>query len=154
MFPSPSRPVPSQSTIVTSAQTLAKILGEEKRTLHTFYRSDPPVEIQILSPPILFRENFTSSTSVMIVQGVRVLHPTLLLNAKCKSILGRVGSEKKDTDSQDIVFLLQWCASNNVRPRWVANAGPIFVQWFIQEYGNERLWSDLGFDLKTGKWSG
>ncbi|KAF9775474.1 hypothetical protein IL306_006417 [Fusarium sp. DS 682] len=193
---------PPQSNVITSARTIAQILGNQqsyavvggaacvllgstratfdvdfvvpkgetkaarallksypdyfdidKKTLHTFYRSEPPVEIEILAPPALFREDFSSSTSVVEVQGVRVLQPTLLLNAKCNSILGRARSDKKDTDAEDIQFLLQWCTRNNVRPKAtdVPAASLEFVQWFINEYGNEALWRDAGFDLKTGK---
>lgn len=125
----------------------------EKRTLHTFYRSDPPVGVEILTPPALFKESFSSSTPVLVVRGVRVLQPSLLLNAKCNSILGRARPDKKDTDAQDILFLLQWLAGNNIHPgiQDVPNASLEFVQWFIEEYGNGKLWINLGYDLRRDK---
>jgi hypothetical protein len=126
----------------------------DKRTQHTFYRSNPPVDIEILAPPIMFKGEFLPTTPVIFVHGgVRVLKPTLILNAKCNSVLDRSSSEKKDTDAQDILFLLRWCAANGVRPdcNEVPNASLDFVQWFIGVNGNEQLWTGIGFDLKEGK---
>lgn len=103
----------------------------DKRTLHTFYRSNPRLAIELLAPPMLFKGEFSSATPTITVHdGVRVLHPTLLLNAKCKSVLSRASSHKKESDAQDILFLLQWCGSNGVRLMSVdvPNASPDFVQ--------------------------
>lgn len=141
-----------------SARALLKAHPEkfdiDKRTLHTFYRGDPPVQIEILAPPALFREDFSSSTSVVIVQGgVRVLDPVLLLNVKCGSILGRANTLKKDTDAEDIMFLLEWCEANNACPKasQVPNASRSFVQWFTAQYARGGLWSAVGFNTTTGK---
>lgn len=76
-----------------------------KKTLHTYYKSDPRVEIEILTPPSLFREPFDASTPVITVGNANVLKPTLLLNAKCNSILTKSTKEKKYTDATDIQFV-------------------------------------------------
>jgi len=60
----------------------------ENRTLRSYYKSDPRVEIEIITPPSLFRESFNNNTPVVLVNGVKVLKPSLILNAKCNSILG------------------------------------------------------------------
>lgn len=70
----------------------------EKRTLHTYYKSNPPVEVEILAPPSLFKETFSSSTPYIVVEGIRVLKPALILNAKCHSIVNRASEDKKRTD--------------------------------------------------------
>ncbi|TVY38399.1 hypothetical protein LSUB1_G006364 [Lachnellula subtilissima] len=67
----------------------------ESRTAHTYYKSDPRVEVEILAPPSLFREHFDKNTAVIEVHGVRILKPSLILNAKCNSILGRASDAKK-----------------------------------------------------------
>ncbi|KAG9232994.1 hypothetical protein BJ875DRAFT_379505, partial [Amylocarpus encephaloides] len=88
----------------------------EKKTLHTYYKSDPKVEVEIIAPPALFRESFDNNTPVVLVDDIRVLKPSLILNAKCNSILGRASEGEKTTDATDIKFCLWWCASNNARP--------------------------------------
>lgn len=123
----------------------------DPRTQHTAYRSVPPVQIEILTPPLLFRGEFTSSTPVISVQGVQVLKPALILNAKCKSIIDRPSEQKRDSDAGDIKFLLTWCAENNINPQWgdeVPNATLRFVQYFISVYSEPLLWTNVGFDLK------
>ncbi|KAG5655145.1 hypothetical protein KAF25_001918 [Fusarium avenaceum] len=145
--------VPKGETKMTRAllRNHPDIFSIDKRTLHTNFLSEPPVEVEILAPPKLFQEEFSSSTSVVKVEGVRVLKPTLILNAKCASILSRANSAKKDTDAYDIQFLLQWCAASGVFPtsQDVPNASLQFIQWFIHEFGDQELWIKAGFDLKT-----
>jgi hypothetical protein len=46
------------------------------------------VEVEIITPPPLFRERFDNDMPVFLVNGVKVLKPSLILNAKCNSILG------------------------------------------------------------------
>ena len=48
----------------------------ESGTLHTYFKSDPKVEVEILAPPSLFRENFDASTPIVEVEGIKVLKPT------------------------------------------------------------------------------
>jgi hypothetical protein len=38
----------------------------EKRTLHTYFSSNPRVDIEILTPPMLFKEEFDASTPTVI----------------------------------------------------------------------------------------
>jgi hypothetical protein len=127
----------------------------DNRTLHTFYKSDPKVEIEILAPPGLFKEDFTESTPTISVDGVRILKPALILNAKCGSILGRHTEPKKRTDAIDIRFLLDWCHRNQVLPtaNEVPNATKDFVDYFISLWGGEDLWKNAGYDLSTGKFT-
>lgn len=47
-----------------------------------------------------------------MVRNVRVLKPALLLNVKGSAISGRSNESKRITDSQDILFLLHYCAQN------------------------------------------
>ncbi|KJZ79539.1 hypothetical protein HIM_01008 [Hirsutella minnesotensis 3608] len=125
----------------------------QSRTNHTTYLSSPPVAIEILTPPALFKENFSESTPTVIVNGNRVLKPTLLLNAKCASLLGRANIEKKGTDASDIRFLLTWCAENSMYPTAseVPNVTKTFVENFIKNYGGQDIWSKAGYNIKTGR---
>lgn len=88
----------------------------DKKTLHTWYKSIPPVEVEIVTPPALFKETFDASTPIITVGGVKVLKPALILNAKCRSILERANDRKKRNDAVDIQFLLRWCAQNGASP--------------------------------------
>lgn len=123
----------------------------DNRTLHTYYKSDPMVEIEILAPPSLFKENFDSNTSVVLINGVKVLKPSLILNAKCNSINGRASEDKKKTDSVDIKFCLGWCANNNAFPTAaeVPRADKEFVEWFVYEYGGAEYWTNARYNWKT-----
>ncbi|KAK4135745.1 hypothetical protein BT67DRAFT_259400 [Trichocladium antarcticum] len=127
----------------------------ESRTNHTNYRSMPPVEIEILTPPALFKEPFDEITETIQVNGTRVLKPTLILNAKCRSILGRANKEKKDTDAHDIKFLLHWCVENVLYPTnsEVPNATKEFVDYFIATYERADLWYNAGYDISCGTWT-
>jgi hypothetical protein len=127
----------------------------EKRTLHTYYKSNPKVEVEILAPPSLFKEDFSSATPVVLVDGIKVLKPALILNAKCQSILGRASEDKKLTDATDIQFCLWWCAQNNAFPTAaeVPRASKQFVEWFISAHGGEEFWINAKYNFETGKGS-
>lgn len=125
----------------------------DPRILHTQYNSDPPIQIELLSPPTMCREHFDQNTPTvtMEVEGteVRVLHPKLILNAKCRSILGRTTDERKAADSGDIVFLLKYLGESERGDRGeveiqVPNATHKFVEWFVERYGHRSLWQGLG----------
>jgi hypothetical protein len=126
----------------------------DKRTRHTAFLSDPEVPIEILAPPALFREEFTSDTEVVQVDGINVLKPTLLLNAKCGSILSRATDERKGVDAHDITFLLEWCANNSHLPSEadVPNATKSFVDTFVAVYGAADCWTRAGYDMENGGW--
>ena len=125
----------------------------DNRTLHTYYRSDPKVDVEILSPPSLFRESFDASTPFVVIGNTRVLKPTLILNAKCNSILGRSTDEKKRTDAMDIRFCLDWCHKNGVLPtaEEVPRADAEFVPWFISVYGAKEEWAKAAYNFETGQ---
>jgi hypothetical protein len=124
----------------------------DNRTLHTYYRSDPRVEFEILTPPSLFRERFDDNTPVVLINGVKVLKPSLILNAKCNSILSRSSGEKRLADAADIKFCLRWCANNNAFPTAaeVPHADMEFVEWFIGAYGEAECWTNAGYNRETG----
>ncbi|KAI1340962.1 hypothetical protein F5Y15DRAFT_378421 [Xylariaceae sp. FL0016] len=88
----------------------------DKRTQHTTFVADPTVEIEILAPPALFQQDFSPNTPTLLLDGVRVLKPALLINAKCGSLPQRNTEEKQSTDSEDILFLLEWCARHKQYP--------------------------------------
>ncbi|KAK4098362.1 hypothetical protein N658DRAFT_509539 [Parathielavia hyrcaniae] len=126
-------------------------------TNHTVYLpgpGTPPIDIQIIAPPALFREPFDESTeTIALVDGtVQVLKPTLILNAKCRAPLGRAGEDKKTPDAQDIKFLLRWCAENGMRVGTgeVPNATREFVDAFSAVYGGAELWGRAGYDPEVG----
>jgi hypothetical protein len=83
---------------------------------------------------------------------VNILQPVQILNAKCRSTLGRATDGKKRTDSLDVLFLLKWLADQGVSPtaQQVPNAVEEFVEWFISIYGGEELWTAAGFDREKG----
>lgn len=125
----------------------------EERTLHTHYKSDPMVEVEILSPPFLFREAFNASTPVVVIGSTKVLKPTLILNSKCNSILQRETEEKKRSDAADIQFCLSWCYSNNcfLTAEEVPRSDTEFVRWFTSLYGGEDGWTNVGYNFETGQ---
>ncbi|KAH6624538.1 hypothetical protein B0J18DRAFT_479044 [Chaetomium sp. MPI-SDFR-AT-0129] len=127
----------------------------ESRTNHTHYRSTPPVGTDILTPPALFKGQFDESTETIRVNGTRVLKPTLILNAKCYSILGRATAEKKDRDADDISFLPEWCIGKAVYPTnsEVPNATKEFVDQYIAKYGRADVWNNAGYDISGGTWT-
>lgn len=127
----------------------------DNRTLHTYYKSDPRVEVEILTPPSLFKETFDSNTPVVLINGIKVLKPSLILNAKCNSIFGRSSEQKKTTDAEDILFCLSWCAENNMplTTAEVPRASKEFVEWFIGLYGQAEYWTNAGYNWETGGFS-
>jgi hypothetical protein len=143
----------------TATETKAKLKSQEtyfefeSRASRTYYKSNPRIQIEILSPPTLFRENFSVSTPVIFIHGVKVLKPALILNAKCNSILGRATEEKKENDAADIQFCLCWSAVNNVFPTAaeVPNADREFVEWFLSTYRDEQLWIYARYNFETCK---
>ena len=104
--------------------------GKEK-TKHT----STQVEIDILTPPTLFRHEFNQDTPTVEVGGVRVLHPLILLNTKCASILTRSSAAKKVTDGADITYLLQYCAKKGIAidAAQVPSAASEVVEYLISQ---------------------
>ncbi|KAE8325594.1 hypothetical protein BDV39DRAFT_194210 [Aspergillus sergii] len=125
----------------------------EPRTNHTTYKAERPVPIEILTPPLLFREPFDQSTEVITVGSVKVMKPALLLNAKCGSITSRTTEDKRITNSLDISFLLKFCARTPEylpRATKVSNATKELVQYLIQLYGGQEAWVRAGYDFQSG----
>lgn len=126
----------------------------DTRTNHTTYKARKPVQIEILTPPLLFKEPFNQNIEVIIVDGIKVLKPALLLNAKCGSITGRSTEDKRKTDLFDINFLLNFCAQN---PEYLPRAGEVpratkqLVDVLVRLHGVEDVWVRAGYDLQTGK---
>lgn len=122
------------------------------KTRHTNYNSTPSVEIEILTPPLLFKEKFEEQTPTVIAHGVKILKPTLILNAKCGSILGRSTEAKKQTDSMDIMFLLEWCTSHSMQPTSYEcpKVDAAFVQWFNDTFEDEDSFERAGWDKANG----
>jgi hypothetical protein len=124
----------------------------DPRTRHTYYKnSDPIVGIDIVAPPMIFQGEFDFDTPLFSVdvdgQSVDILKPSLILNAKCVSVLGRSTEQKKSSDASDIVFLLKWLVANNVAmlDQEVPHATTTFITWFIEQYGNAEAWRLAGF---------
>ncbi|RAK90541.1 hypothetical protein BO79DRAFT_286473 [Aspergillus costaricaensis CBS 115574] len=128
----------------------------EARTNHTTYKAQRPVQIEILTPPLLFKEPFDQNTEVILVEGIKVLKPALLLNAKCGSITGRSTEDKRKTDLFDINFLLNFCAQN---PEYLPRADEVpratkqLVDILVQLYGGEEAWIQAGYDMQTGRFN-
>jgi hypothetical protein len=122
-------------------------------SLHTHYRSTPEVEIEILTPPALWAETFDSSTPTIQIGSVKILKPTLILNAKCRSILGRPSEIKRRNDANDIQFLLNWCTTHGVRPTApeTPNINNDFVQWFNDIFECPyQVWTNAGYEFQKG----
>lgn len=125
----------------------------EARTNNTTYKARRPVQVEILTPPLLFKEPFDENTEVISIEGVKVLKPALLLIAKCGSITGRSTEDKRRTDSLDINFLLNFCAHN---PEYLPKSDEVprattqLVHVLIQFYGGGEAWVRAGFSLHIG----
>ncbi|KAF9877993.1 hypothetical protein CkaCkLH20_04569 [Colletotrichum karsti] len=120
----------------------------EVRTNHTSYveAGANTVGIEILAPPGMFRDQFSASTPYVLVDNVRVLKPTLLLNAKCGSILGRSSDLKKRSDAEDIKFLLSYISSSGMSVESdVPKATDELIAWFSGQYGGKELFEKAGF---------
>lgn len=122
----------------------------EARTNHTYYvqAGSNPVEIEILAPPALFKDQFSTSTPYVLVNNVKILSPILLLNAKCGSILQRASDEKKYTDALDIEFLLRYIAQSGLSVgSEVPNASREFITWFVNSHGGKQAFQNAGFSV-------
>lgn len=149
--------------VVTKGNTIAaknalRASGDfilEPRTRHISFNCASPVEVDVLTPPIMFRENFDDTTPTLYLEsfGVRVLMPALILNGKCASILTRPDERKKDNDAADILFLLRWSCQEGQYPRaeQVPNASLSFVKYFCNNYNvTQEVWIDAGYDFSIG----
>ncbi|KAB8075948.1 hypothetical protein BDV29DRAFT_171088 [Aspergillus leporis] len=95
-----------------------------------------PIQVQVIAPPALFRDDFGSDHS----QKRKGSHTALLLNAKRGAIFERSGEDKRRTDALDILFLLHYCARNgHPRAEEVPNATKEFVGAFNTQYQAECL---------------
>ena len=105
------------------------------------------MEIEILTPPSLFKGEFNSSTPTIEIEDVSVLKPALLLGSKCRSVLECSSDWKKRTDADDIKFLPSWHNTNEgfQSPADVPAASKGFVRHFIQNYVEE-LWVAASFE--------
>ncbi|RAH54499.1 hypothetical protein BO85DRAFT_471217 [Aspergillus piperis CBS 112811] len=114
------------------------------------------MQIEILTPPLLFKEPFDHNTEVILVEGIKILKPALLLNAKCGSITGRSTEDKRKTDYFDINFLLKFYAQN---PEYLPRADEVprvtkqLVDVLVRLYGGEDAWVRAGYDLRTGRFN-
>ncbi|KAI9046169.1 uncharacterized protein KD926_004007 [Aspergillus affinis] len=125
----------------------------EARTNHTTYKAKRPVEVEILAPPVLFKEPSDQETELITVEGTNVLKSALLLNAKCGSFSERPTTEKRRTDAQDIHFLLRFCASHPEhlpKANEVPRAAKEFVEELIQDFGSPDAWVGAGYNFETG----
>jgi hypothetical protein len=104
------------------------------RTLHTTYKSNPPVAIELLTPPFLWEEKYDQDTPVNWRDGVRVLDPIRILDGKCKSIWQWSDEGKRNVDADHILWLLEWTIREGrvVRREEVKNINVSFVMEFIR----------------------
>lgn len=143
--------------IVSARSRLAKAPGfvVHKQTRHTVYAGS--VDIELLSPPGMFRAPFDANHEVWEVArggvGIRVLHPLALLNAKCGSVVQR-GDAKRQSDYGDIVFLLRWLVAHDIFPTRdkVPNATGARARELVAMFGfGEEQWVAAGFDFSKGE---
>lgn len=101
-------------------------------------------------------EKFNESTSTYEVDiddvSIKLLHPLLILNAKCRSMLGRATDSKKNSDADDIRFLLRWMVSNGIFPTalQLPNVSREFVEVFTTKFGGEQAWKNAGYSFDKG----
>lgn len=133
-----------------AARQLLKAAGTfaiEPRTRYTRHAATG-VDIDVLAPPALFRGAFDAGTPTVAVDGVRVLHPRLLLDAKCGSMPGRASDGKKITDGADIAFLLRYICDNGIE-LWagdVPNASGALIAYTVErQWVSQDLWVAAGF---------
>jgi hypothetical protein len=115
----------------------------EPKTRHTYFvQSVPWVQVVILTPPGLFRGDFTNETKVVERDGIRILHPLLVLDELCSAIMIRWDAERKQSDAEDILFLLKWLVEDEdpISRKDVKNANREFADWFVGKYGGQELW--------------
>jgi hypothetical protein len=126
----------------------------EKGTLHTYFQSNPRVQIKLLTPPLLYMEDFDASTPTVLIGSARVLMPALLLNTIFHFILEKEEEEMR-RDALDIRFLLRWCHEHGYPPR-AAECPRVtreLVGLYIQIFGGGADWKNVGFDSETW-WKG
>jgi hypothetical protein len=84
----------------------------QPRTNHTTYifavSEVEPIDIEILTPPSLFKGEYTTLSPVVFVGDIRVLHPIDILASKCDSVIQQSTAEKRNSNSRDIAFLLDY----------------------------------------------
>lgn len=124
----------------------------DARTRHTQYiQGDVNIDIDILAPPRMFRGQFDESTPCIVVDGVKILKPTLILDAKCLSIFERSSEGKKQTDAFDIKFLLSYIIDSGMSVgSEVPNASSAFIIEFVDVYGGRELFKGAGFSVPEG----
>ncbi|OJT03959.1 hypothetical protein TRAPUB_5360 [Trametes pubescens] len=114
----------------------------EPRTRHTQHAATG-VDIDVRAPAALFRGAFDAGTVTVAVDGVRVLHPRLLLDAKASN-------GKKITDGADIAFLLRYICDNGVElgPGDVPNASGALIAYTVErQWVSQDLWVVAGFGI-------
>ncbi len=117
------------------------------------------VAVDVLSPPARFAEPYDAQTPTLTVDGLRVLHPVLILNSKCYSAQVRVDDSKAFGDVLDIGFLLGYIhehpqlATGPTLPvcrATVPRATPLFISCLVEEYPHLRqAWERVGYDFAT-----
>ncbi len=113
---------------------------------HTFHGPES-VLVEFLSTAGMFKGRFDEDTATVVVDGVRILHPLSLLDAKCESVFSR-GEHKKHTDAEDIRFLLEHCAGNGLKitARDVPHASPEAVEYLMSEgWVPQEAWVKAGY---------
>ncbi|KAI0473421.1 hypothetical protein GGR56DRAFT_530815 [Xylariaceae sp. FL0804] len=135
-------------------QTGTAVFNVDPRTQRTTFTPTPAIEIEILTPPLLFQQDFTAATPTVLVDGARVLKPALILNAKCRSVVQRTTPGKRESDAADILFLLRWCAANEQYPSnaEVPNAILDVVVAITEMFGGRENWENAGYDFQAGCW--
>lgn len=74
---------------------------------HVFYtEGETKVPVEVVAPG-LTDFGFDATTPTVLVDGIKVLHPIMILNTKC---LLRRG----ENDEEDIAFLVRWLVNNGV----------------------------------------
>lgn len=117
----------------------------QPKTFHTFFGA---TEVELLAPPSLFRQKFDSSTPTVIIEGVKVLHPVHLLNAKCGAVVTRSTLAKTLSDSQDIQFLVDYCAKNGytIWPDSAPNVTDVLVDRMVNDdWTTLEAWQSIGY---------
>lgn len=74
------------------------LIQPERHIFYTHGKTEVAVEAV---PPSLTDFKLDHTTPTVMVHGVKVLHPTVILESKCKLRRGK-------RDDQDIVFLVKW----------------------------------------------
>jgi hypothetical protein len=109
----------------------------EPKTRHTYFHQPghDPLEIQVLCFPSTFKIAFDSGTEVLGVNGVYVLTFAAILNSKCLCLPERSSETKRESDLQDILFILLLAIKRGIRfdPNEVPNATKDF-QNALEQY--------------------